>query len=63
MCKIIDFTKYKYEQEIKIYESSTDLRDAVFVCPDCRNSHFEIYLDLTAKCSECDLSVEFRVED
>lgn len=63
MCMIIDFVKYKADKEIDYYFSTMDDTNLKFCCPDCDSTDFEIYLDMRAKCSSCELEVILTVED
>lgn len=60
---IIDFAKYKADREIDAFFAEHDLSIYQFSCPDCQGTDFQIYLDMTAKCSECDLQILLAVED
>lgn len=62
-CMIIDFAKYKADREIDAFFADHDLSIYQFGCPDCGSSDFNIFLDMTAKCTGCDLEVLLTVGD
>lgn len=63
MCMVIDFIKYKAEREMDVFFTENDLNIYKFSCPDCNNDQFNIFLNMTAKCSECGLEILMTVED
>ena len=63
MCMVIDFAKYQAEREIEAFFLENNLSNMQFVCPDCRGEQFQIYLDMTAKCSGCELEVLLQLDE
>jgi hypothetical protein len=54
MAEVYDFTKYKTDQEIEMYISSTSEDEyACFGCPECENPTFLVLLTREVLCSEC----------
>lgn len=63
MAEIYDFIKYKSEQEIEMYISSTSDNDiACWGCPECENPTFLITLDRVVLCAECNAEMGAQSE-